>query len=1382
MDFSARVANGLGAVVFFFAGFMGTAAAAQLVAGERHVLAAPIGAQPSPEYGSAVAFQGEWAAVGDPAAGAVHLFRRDAASRSVVFAATVRPQDRVDGRFGAALTASGGRLFVGEPEGTRDANMDYQPRGATTVYRLSGDAWVIDRTVRGGAPASIAEDGFGWRVAATDRHLLVAAREERVIYAFDAAAGSTAFQRIDVEARWPTGQLWDHLSGLKSLVVDGDSAVVGLEADSSVAFHSLRWSGSRWEWEAAIIDEELAASSFGGGASLRDGHLLIPTRTGIRHFQRNAQGQWLERPVLGAGASFAPFAEQRRVALADAGAFVLENSALRFYAPTAGTWQPSGAVEAAPAPGSESRARFASALSAAGNAVVIGSPGNREPALLLGPPSAASTTSVEILAPAFAAATITVGQPTAVAARLRSTEAVHGRTLVFSEGGEVRCWATVDFEGIGRCDAVFARAGRVSLEARFDGASGLAASAAQRDLLVQPVLQFPSFAAPVQMRVGVPFRGQIAVAAVDATPPFRFEPRSVVDGVSIDAQGLISGTPTIGTSRRGVVVTVSDSSVARHGLDFRWERSFDVEVLSTATPRIGLSSSITSTLEAGVSQSLPVSLFGPADARLSVSSQTADTCRVDSLAPLAVTGLRIGLCRLAYEASGTGYASATGVWEVAVTTRGRPLMFARPDRVVLDRPPSMALPGNEPRTALIDVLGNDLYNPSDVDLPAGLTIVRQPSVGTAQIRNNGVIEYIPNSTYTAIRDALRYRLCIRGAGACSEAEVSFVARPGIAPGLTLEVEGQRGTRVVDLKAISAGGPIERRVGELVAPQRELLDVPASFGVDTPFDDQLAGASFSLRAVPANPSTLASNWRVHADASTPNGAPIALYLGLDVNANGRPEESEVRCASTGGSSSASCDTYLGRQVGQGAQAYWLLVHNRGSAAAQALVEVFESDSLVSRSPRVTVTGPTTSPSLNPAWPTRVSWDDPTLRVGDRRLVDVSYWREGTYLGDAPIRLVRIPGRPSSTALRDGVDHSFSLEPGEQHRRLYFDVPRAAADVRIDLGNAPGISLAVVRAPVQSEHDPSDAPAGPVLASLAATGADKTITLPTSRLTPGRWYLVPTNEGSSTAPATLRVTTSAGGMSVEPVPGHYYNPQRSGHGVFLDYAGDQWVLVWYTYREDGSSVWYMTDVADRSSTSRTAPLLQFGWDRGKRVSSPVGWVSVNAVSTSAFEFSYTLHGRSGHERFERIGGPGCVSLSPGAAPFDVSGLWFAPELPGYGWSVQVDAGSRQAIAASYLYDDLGQPVWVWAQEALDAPGSTMVLQTIRFDGSCPWCSYAPGTRRADSGNLFVHVDATRIQRMQLEHSGVQPAAPHIIQWQWRDPASRAVVQISQPSGCR
>ena len=58
----------------------------------------------------------------------------------------------------------------------------------------------------------------------------------------------------------------------------------------------------------------------------------------------------------------------------------------------------------------------------------------------------------------------------------------------------------------------------------------------------------------------------------------------------------------------------------------------------------------------------------------------------------------------------------------------------------------------------------------------------------------------------------------------------------------------------------------------------------------------------------------------------------------------------------------------------------------------------------------------------------------------------------------------------------------------------------------------------------------------------------------------------------SPARVVSATIVGADAPVVRPGSYFNPDRSGHGVFLYPAGDQWTGLWYTYFQDRTPTWY------------------------------------------------------------------------------------------------------------------------------------------------------------------------------------------------------------------
>lgn len=88
-------------------------------------------------FGSAVAIEGEWVAVGAPDDSKVYLFRNEAGSwnlKQTVGAIVPQAGDE----FGASLAMENGWLFVGAPQRDETAGAD---AGAVYTFKLNGATW-----------------------------------------------------------------------------------------------------------------------------------------------------------------------------------------------------------------------------------------------------------------------------------------------------------------------------------------------------------------------------------------------------------------------------------------------------------------------------------------------------------------------------------------------------------------------------------------------------------------------------------------------------------------------------------------------------------------------------------------------------------------------------------------------------------------------------------------------------------------------------------------------------------------------------------------------------------------------------------------------------------------------------------------------------------------------------------------------------------------------------------------------------------------------------------------------------------------------------------------------------------------------------------------
>jgi hypothetical protein len=225
--------------------------------------------------------------------------------------------------------------------------------------------------------------------------------------------------------------------------------------------------------------------------------------------------------------------------------------------------------------------------------------------------------------------------------------------------------------------------------------------------------------------------------------------------------------------------------------------------------------------------------------------------------------------------------------------------------------------------------------------------------------------------------------------------------------------------------------------------------------------------------------------------------------------------------------------------------------------------------------------------------------------------------------------------------------------------------------------------------------------------------------------GRWYVI----GKSKLDERMGMRISATFNSFSAAPdfkfGHYYNPARSGHGVYIDKVAGQWVLLWYAYLQDGTPTWYIAEGvapgADQGNSIWEADLKRVVWNGSNQFYYTIGSVRVVLLGETSFQFNYIVDGEAGGETFTRLGRAGCTNSA--GRPFDVSGLWYSPSKPGFGYSAEV-IGNYEFIPA-YLYDQNGMPRWLVGEKAFVDGVST--LDMSQLSGFCPLCTYRAPTSK-------------------------------------------------------
>lgn len=402
----------------------------------------------------------------------------------------------------------------------------------------------------------------------------------------------------------------------------------------------------------------------------------------------------------------------------------------------------------------------------------------------------------------------------------------------------------------------------------------------------------------------------------------------------------------------------------------------------------------------------------------------------------------------------------------------------------------------------------------------------------------------------------------------------------------------------------------------------------------------------------------------------------------------------------------------------------------------------------------------------AWPADADGD------GDLDIVWVRHNREG---GQA-LQTMPFPAalpRPAQV-LASGVAQAVRLQPGEAHERLYIDVPARATGVRFQLASSADVDLYVARVPFDDQPGIEPAPAR-ALADARSTGAggNEQILLEAGALAPGRWYVTPLNADVVAADVTVTATITTAAPGAPLAAGHFFNPSRSGHGISYEYVAGQRVLIWYAFLADGTPVWYYAQAAAPSPNlgAWSADLLHFQWHGERTTSRRVGSVTVaetgkNGSGEDTIVLSWNLDGESGSETMQRLGGTGCPAGHAGN-----NGMWFAPSLSGYGYTVTYFPDYE--FMPVYIFDRWGNPVWVAAEKGgFSSADSDLPLNQV--SGFCPTCDRDVAPSRSPAGTLRRRFTGSAISGL-----GLNATLGGWLEGTWVQ--DRPVVLLTDPSPC-
>ncbi len=462
-------------------------------------------------------------------------------------------------------------------------------------------------------------------------------------------------------------------------------------------------------------------------------------------------------------------------------------------------------------------------------------------------------------------------------------------------------------------------------------------------------------------------------------------------------------------------------------------------------------------------------------------------------------------------------------------------------------------------------------------------------------------------------------------------------------------------------------------------------------------------------------------RIEVSTASTQAPDIDLFVGLDANGDGLPSEDEELCRSTSPAASEVCMLHVDEADAD--DRYWVLVQSwEGSGAIDRIELTSTAVRLAPATSGARVVGPGKA-DAGIELPLRLDWDLPGLSPGSERRGYLLLANVPDRLDDMvvlPLHLVRVPAwNAAPRVLRSGQNRRLRLPPGEAQDRYVIEVPPGAASLTLSSIGAPDVQLHLARQSESAGPAIGPAPArATAAASSSGSSANKQIVVNGAALEPGRWYLTPVNTGAQAVEFDLEADLQFSGARPTPQPGAYYNPARSGAGVYFYTvaAANVWGVVWYTYDADGAPTWYLGTAAAATPGEHLwrVELSRFTWN-GQRVQFvSAGEAYLSLESSDRFRFAWNVLGDSGSESMQLIPQPACA-----AGPLAVSGLWYSPTRPGFGYSVLAGEGLETFVA--YLYDGLGRPRWLLGNVSPFAGSGSMSLR--QYSGACPLCTYAP-----------------------------------------------------------
>lgn len=212
------------------------------------------------------------------------------------------------------------------------------------------------------------------------------------------------------------------------------------------------------------------------------------------------------------------------------------------------------------------------------------------------------------------------------------------------------------------------------------------------------------------------------------------------------------------------------------------------------------------------------------------------------------------------------------------------------------------------------------------------------------------------------------------------------------------------------------------------------------------------------------------------------------------------------------------------------------------------------------------------------------------------------------------------------------------------------------------------------------------------------------------------------------------------SATPQSGLWYNPQRSGHGLQITKSyNNEYIIVWYTYRNDGTPIWYMSDLKPVQSGRWTGGLSKFTWNQSAQTNSGVrvGDMKLEMFDNKTLKFSWDFYSINGNN----TGFDGSEYMVHLFGNGGATGLWYEPALSGWGFSLDYqNSTGHDSIITTYVYDG-SEPVWLQGSaNGTPTNNKNFNMRYFTSTGLCPSCTGTITTNNQDAGSVHLNLDSS------------------------------------------